>query len=136
MGHSFLSCGKSRRLQNVGLFHPQKTGRTCSPHSANGRQMPTLTTVSPMSLTSNEPALSTFQFTVILQCLSDISEELTDRLFEAGCDDTLLRCCDGVVYLDFDRDANSLADAVGSAVRDITAAGCLPAQITLTGEGD
>lgn len=89
-----------------------------------------------MSLARNEATLSTFHFTITLEGLSDISEELTDRLFEAGCDDTLLRCCDGVVYLDFDRDANSLADAVGSAVRDITAAGCLPAQITLTGEGD
>jgi hypothetical protein len=89
-----------------------------------------------MSLTSNEPALSTHQFTVILEGLGDISEELTNRLFEAGCDDTLLRCCDGVVYLDFDRDAHSLADAIGSAVRDITAAGCLPAQITLTRESD
>ena len=89
-----------------------------------------------MSLARNEATLSTFHFTITLEGLSDISEELTDRLFEAGCDDTLLRCCDGVVYLDFDRDANSLADAVGSAVRDITAAGCRPLQISLAGEAD
>jgi hypothetical protein len=89
-----------------------------------------------MSLTGSESAVSTFHFTVILEGLNDISEELTNRLFEAGCDDTLLRCCDGVVYLDFDRDATSLADAVGSAVRDITAAGCSPTQISLTTDAD
>lgn len=89
-----------------------------------------------MSLAGSEPAVSTFHFSVILEGLDDISEELTNRLFEAGCDDTLLRCCDGVVYLDFDRDAGSLADAVGSAVRDITAAGCSPAQISLSRDAD
>ena len=89
-----------------------------------------------MAATGSEPVLSTFHFTVILDGLHDISEELTNRLFEAGCDDTLLHCCDGVVYLDFDRDAGSLAEAIGSAVRDIAAAGCLPAQISLNREND
>jgi hypothetical protein len=83
-----------------------------------------------MSLTGS--AVSTFHFTMVLENLDDISEELTNRLFEAGCDDALLRCCDGVVYLDFDRDAGSLAEAIGSAVRDVMAAGCSPAQISLT----
>jgi hypothetical protein len=90
-----------------------------------------LSTVNPMSITRSEAPVSTFYFTVILQGLDDISEELTNRLFEAGCDDTLLRCCDGVVYLDFDRDAESLAEAIGSAVRDITVAGCSPAKISI-----
>ena len=84
-----------------------------------------------MSVTSSEPAVSTFAFTVILEGLDDIDEQLTNRLFEAGCDDTLLRCCDRVVYLAFDRDAGSLAEAIGSAVRDIVAAGCSPSQILL-----
>ncbi len=86
--------------------------------------------VNPMSLTGSKAAVSTFHFTVILEGLDDISEELANRLFEAGCDDTLLRCCAGTVYLEFDRDAESLAEAIGSAVRDITAAGCSPAQIS------
>lgn len=89
-----------------------------------------------MAATGSESAISTFRFTVVLDGLDDISEELANRLFEAGCDDTLLRCCDGVVYLDFDRDASTLAEAIGSAVRDIAAAGCSLSQILLSRETD
>lgn len=89
-----------------------------------------------MSSTRSEAAVSTFHFTIVLDGLDDIDDELSNRLFEAGCDDTLLHCCEGVVYLDFDREAASLAEAIGSAVRDITAAGCLPLQISLTREDD
>jgi len=81
-------------------------------------------------------AVATFAFTVILEGLDDVSEELANRLYEAGCDDASLGCCEGVVSLEFDREAGSLAEAIGSAVRDITAAGCLPAQITLDRDGD
>ncbi|HVA50158.1 MAG TPA: hypothetical protein VNH11_27580 [Pirellulales bacterium] len=89
-----------------------------------------------MAIADNGPAAATFAFTVILEGLDDIGEDLTNRLFEAGCSDASLGCCDGVVSLEFDRQAVSLADAIGSAVRDITAAGCLPAQITLDRDGD
>lgn len=89
-----------------------------------------------MSSTRSEAAVSTFHFTIVLEGLDDIDDELSNRLFDAGCDDTLLHCCEGVVYLDFDREAASLAEAIGSAVRDITAAGCLPLQISLTREDD
>lgn len=86
--------------------------------------------------TSSESTLATFRFTIVLEGLDDINEELTNRLFEAGCDDTLLRSCEGVVYLDFDRDANSLAEAIGSAVRDITRAGCSLSHISVLHETD
>ena len=87
-----------------------------------------------MTIAGNRSAVGTFSFTVILEGVSDITEDLEKRLFEAGCDDTLLRCCDGVVYLEFDREAGSLAEAIGSAVQNITAAGCRPLQISLAGE--
>ena len=89
-----------------------------------------------MALTGDELAVRTFSFTVTLDALHDITADLENRIFEAGCDDALLRCCDGAVYLDFDRDAVSLAEALGSAVRDITAAGYSPAQISLRRDGD
>lgn len=98
--------------------------------------MPALITVTAMAIASNQSAVSTFSFTVVLEGLSDITEDLENRLFEAGCDDTLLCCTDGVVYLEFDREAGSLAEAIGSAVRNIVAAGCLPARITLDRDGD
>ena len=44
---------------------------------------------------------------------------LIDRLFEAGCDDAAIGRSDGIQYVDFDRDAASLGEAVLSAVMDI-----------------
>ena len=45
------------------------------------------------------------------------------RAFEAGCDDATPGSCGGVVMVDFDREAGSLGDAIGSAVKDVQRAG-------------
>lgn len=84
-----------------------------------------------MAIAENKSGVGTFSFTVTLAVPREITTELENRLFAAGCDDALLRSCDGVVYLDFDRDSDSLGEAVGTAVRDVTAAGCTPAHIIL-----
>ena len=89
-----------------------------------------------MALANKDSALATFAFTVILDGLDDIDEGLANRLFEAGCDDAMLGCCDGVVSLEFDRDSDSRGEAVKTAIRDIQAAGCTPAKILLEREGD
>lgn len=89
-----------------------------------------------MAIANNDSAIATFAFTVILDGLDDIDEGLANRLFEAGCDDAMLGCCNGVVSLEFDRDSDSLGEAVKTAIRDIQAAGCTPAKILLEREGD
>ena len=48
---------------------------------------------------------------------------MSDALFEAGCDDSTPSSSNGVVTVDFDREAESLGDAIGSAVKDIEKAG-------------
>ena len=53
----------------------------------------------------------------------DLSEDLADRLYVAGCDDGLLGMTGGVVSMDFCRKAGSLAGAVNSAVKNIASAG-------------
>jgi hypothetical protein len=94
-----------------------------------------MATVKAMAIAEKDSAVGTYAFTVILARLTDITEVLENRLFEAGCDDALLSCSSGVVSLDFDRDSGSLAEALGTAVRDIQAAGCSPAQILFGDEG-
>ena len=44
---------------------------------------------------------------------------IIDRLFEAGCDDAAIGRSDGIQYVDFNREATSLGEAVLSAVRDV-----------------
>ena len=63
------------------------------------------------------------EFTVILTSISEISDEAANSLYEAGCDDGSPGSCDGVVSVDFHRDAPTLESAIHSAVADIRKAG-------------
>ena len=58
-------------------------------------------------------------FTLIVDGADLQSEPLIDALFEAGCDDATVGRVNGVQYVDFDREAESLGEAVISAVRDV-----------------
>jgi hypothetical protein len=62
-------------------------------------------------------------FTLILDGVPDLTPEVTDRLFEAGCDDALISRCDGQVSMDFDRVAPTLREAITSAIQDTQRAG-------------
>lgn len=61
----------------------------------------------------------TFQFTLILDNVDEYTSDLEDSLFEAGCDDALINFRNGTVYLDFDRKAISLKEAVISAIKQV-----------------
>lgn len=63
-----------------------------------------------------------YLFTLILKNIDDTTSGLEDSLYESGCDDALINCRNGTVYLDFDRCAYSLEDAVLSAIRDVESA--------------
>ncbi len=51
------------------------------------------------------------------------SEEMADALFEAGCDDPTLSMSGGVTSLDFNREAESLEDAIASAIANVESTG-------------
>lgn len=59
------------------------------------------------------------QFTLIVDGVDLQHESVIDRLFESGCDDALVSSRDGVQFIDFDRDAATLDEAVLSAVADV-----------------
>jgi len=65
--------------------------------------------------------MTTFDFKLVLDRL-DIGEREADVLY-AQCKDATLISADGVAYLDFDRLAESLEQAVRSAIADVNAAG-------------
>jgi len=60
-----------------------------------------------------------YQFTLILKNVDATTPGLEDSLYEAGCDDALINFRNGTVYLDFDRRATSLQDAVISAIKNV-----------------
>jgi hypothetical protein len=60
-----------------------------------------------------------YQFTLVLKNVHENTDNLEDSLFEAGCDDALINFKNRAVYLEFDREAASLEEAVLSAIMDV-----------------
>src|ERR1035441_7824211 len=89
--------------------------------------------------TQTETAFKTYSFTFTLGDIPEIPAEVTDaefssrmddamdeitgRVLAAGCDDATLSARGQTFFLGFDREAGSLGDAIGSAVKAIEGAG-------------
>ena len=58
-------------------------------------------------------------FTLIVDGPDVQHPALIDALFEAGCDDGLVGRAEGIQYIEFDREAGHLDDAILSAVADV-----------------
>lgn len=63
------------------------------------------------------------EFTLILEGVPDLTPEVMNALFEAGCDDATVSRQNGVISMDFDRPAASMKEAIVSAITDVTKAG-------------
>jgi hypothetical protein len=64
-------------------------------------------------------AKQAYEFTLILSGVAELTPEVLDAFFEAGCDDALIGMRDGVAYADFCREGDSFQQAVLSAIRDV-----------------
>ena len=60
-----------------------------------------------------------YHFTLIVDGPDLQDASLIDAVFEAGCDDAVIGRIDGIQYVDFDREAVTLDQAILSAVADI-----------------
>ena len=70
--------------------------------------------------------MSTFSFTLEVEDPHGRSqEELAEALYEAGCDDALVHWNGGRIFVDFDRDAEDMQDALQTGARDIGHADCV-----------
>lgn len=74
-----------------------------------------------------EVEMTTHSFKIVLDRPPSGSE--LDRLFEAGCDDATFGVERGLAIAEFDRDDDSLAKAVASAIRAVESAGLLPLRV-------
>ncbi len=64
----------------------------------------------------------TYAFSVVL-AVAEVTNEDCDALYEAGCDDGTVVTREGVTYVAFDREAESLEEAIRSAAMQVKAAG-------------
>jgi hypothetical protein len=73
--------------------------------------------------------MKTHEFRLILAGKTEVSMDDADALYEAGCSDGTFGSCEGVAFGDFDRDAESLEEAIRSAIADVQEAGFRVARI-------
>jgi hypothetical protein len=67
--------------------------------------------------------MAKYEFTLILKGSPELTEEMADALYEAGCDDGTPGTCNGVFSIDFHREADSLESALRSAIANVKSAG-------------
>ena len=68
--------------------------------------------------------MTKYDFTVVLAGCPELTDDLCDALFAAGCDDGSPGSSCGVTRIDFHREAASLESALRSAIANVQAAGC------------
>ena len=67
--------------------------------------------------------MTKYEFSLILKGQLELTEEIADELFRAGCDDGTPGTCEGVFSIDFHREADSLEHAIRSAIGNVKTAG-------------
>jgi hypothetical protein len=67
--------------------------------------------------------MKTWEFTLEITGVADPTDELADALFRAGCSDATLSKSEGRLWLDFDRNSESMEEAVRTAIDDVRRAG-------------
>jgi hypothetical protein len=71
-------------------------------------------------MTTSEGSCKTeHDFVLVLTATSKLTPAAEDALFEAGCDDATISARSGRAYLTFSRAANSMKDAIISAIHDV-----------------
>lgn len=74
--------------------------------------------------------METFRFTVHLANVTEVSDDAADAFFDAGCDDGTFGACGGQAFVEFDREASSLEEAIRSAVENVEQAGFQVREVT------
>ena len=75
-----------------------------------------------------------FDFTVVPAPETDMSEDLAEALFDAGCDDCTPIVSNGIPLICFHREAANMHEAIRSAVADVQSTGCKVSRVLIEAE--
>jgi hypothetical protein len=67
--------------------------------------------------------MNKYEFTLVLKGTFELTEDIADRLFAAGCDDGTPGTLNGEFTIDFHRSASTLEEAFQSAISNVKSAG-------------
>lgn len=70
-----------------------------------------------------EERMNKYHFSLVVSDPVELTESVADALYSAGCDDATPGMCEGVLTLDFHRDATSLEEAIRTAIENVRRAG-------------
>jgi hypothetical protein len=73
--------------------------------------------------------MKTFEFTLVLGDLKEVTGESAEKIFEAGCDEGTFTSSNGEAEVQFDCEAATLEAAVESAISQIESAGITVAKV-------
>ena len=102
-------------------FDEKSTGAIVHGQRGGRADMPTIDANTPIPMTDRQNPLHAFR--LILAGDYEPIEELSDTLFEAGCDDAAFGVSAGVPDIAFARERPTLRDAIESAIEDVDRAG-------------
>lgn len=71
-----------------------------------------------------------YEFSLILTT-RDVTDEEADKLYEAGCDDGSILSRGDVTMVQFDREAQTLDEALASAIGEVESAGFQVARVEI-----
>ena len=78
--------------------------------------------------------MSKYDFTLILTESLELTDDLANALFAAGCDDGTPGICHGVFSIDFHREAVFFEAVIRSAIVDVKTAGYEVARVEMEAE--
>lgn len=121
LGHALLSTGHPGRMQGKRLFDASKLRQPCSTPSQDDRLLRMHMKPQDQSQTMNENHTPNCEhdFALVISGVHDLTDDVADALFEAGCDDGTVSMQQGRLYVDFSRSAICLQDAIISAISDV-----------------
>ncbi len=74
-------------------------------------------------MTTEHTCVGEFEFSLLLSGIEELTTDVEDALFKAGCDDATLSFQHGGARLEFTRMAPSMKDAILSAIQDVGKSG-------------
>lgn len=75
-----------------------------------------------------------YDFTLILSKEAELTDQLVEDLYEAGCDDGSPSSRAGVVRVTLHRESASLEQAIRSGIADVQKAGCRVTRVEIVAE--
>ena len=75
--------------------------------------------------------MNKYDFTLVVSGPVELTENVADALYAAGCDDATPGTCEGILAVDFHRGAVSLEEAIRTAIGNVRRVGLEVARVEI-----